>query len=101
MQTSYSHTTVMVEPDGTAVISVSLYPDGRMAMTCPTDGNRAQLWLSHAGARVLIAPTNPEEPTAEDVVTARKLAEVFGRYAAEVERLHTLNVVSMPGESAA
>ncbi|WP_433465512.1 hypothetical protein [Spirillospora sp. CA-128828] len=89
MQTSYSHTTVMVEPDGTSVISVSLYPDGRMAMTCPTDGDRAQIWISHAGARVLIAPTNPEEPTAEDVRVARKFAEVFARYAAEVERLHT------------
>ncbi|MEU4824619.1 hypothetical protein AB0H37_22350 [Actinomadura sp. NPDC023710] len=101
METSYSHTTVMVEPDGTAVISVSLYPDGRMAMTCPTGVNRAQLWISHARARVLIAPTNPEAPTAEDVETARKLAEVFARYAAEVERLHALNDASTRRESAA
>ncbi|MGC4957903.1 hypothetical protein ACLQ2P_32305 [Actinomadura citrea] len=101
METSYSYTTVSVDADGTSLISVSLYPDGRMSMTCPTDGNRAQFSISHAQARVTIAPTNPTAPTAADVATARRLAELFGRYVAEVERLHALNSASTRRDSAA
>ena len=45
----------------------------------------------HAGADVVIAPTDPECPTAGDVEIARRLAASFERYADEVERLHALN----------
>jgi hypothetical protein len=98
METSYSYTTVLVEPDGSTLTHVSLHPDGRMSMMCPRGGDRAQITLSHARADVTIAPTNATAPTAEDLRVARQLAELFARYAAEVERLHT-NSASVPGGS--
>ena len=101
METSYSYTTVMVEPDGKSRISVHLIPDRRTSVINSVSGLRAQIAFMHAGADVTITPTNPTAPTAEDVETARRLAELFGRYVAEVERLHALNVASAPGESAA
>ncbi|GAA2257043.1 MULTISPECIES: hypothetical protein [Actinomadura] len=100
METSYSFTTVRVDPDGTPAISVHLIPDRQMSVYCSDGGHRAQIAFIHAGANVTITPTNPESPTAEDLVTARRLAELFGRYVAEVERLHALSVASMPSESA-
>ncbi|MGI5420495.1 hypothetical protein [Actinomadura luteofluorescens] len=101
METSYSYTTVIVEPDGASRISVHLHPDQTMSVLCSEGRRRAQISFSHARADVIITPTNPEAPTAEDLKTARQLAELFGRYAVEVERLHALKVASVPGESAA
>lgn len=100
MGDSYSYTTVQVEPDGTASVYVSLRPDERLSLLCPRDRDRAQLWISHARADVTITPTNPTAPTAEDLATARRLAESFAQYAAEVERLHALNGASLPDASA-
>ncbi|GAA4130738.1 hypothetical protein [Actinomadura keratinilytica] len=88
MSDAYSYTTVVVDPDGTSRISVSLRPDDDMSVVCPTGRDRAQISVSHAAAHVLIGPAAPEAPTAEDVRVARKLAESFAVYAAEVERLH-------------
>ncbi|MEV0667183.1 hypothetical protein ACIBI3_38815 [Actinomadura luteofluorescens] len=101
METSYSYTTLVVEPDGTSRVSVHLHPDHNMSVLCSEGRRRAQISFSHARADVIITPTTPEAPTAGDVATARQLAGLFGRYAAEVERLHALNVASMPDESAA
>ncbi|NVI90817.1 hypothetical protein [Actinomadura sp. BRA 177] len=88
---AYSYTTVQVEPDGTALTSVSIYPDERVSVLCPRGKNRAQISITHSYAHVIIAPARATSPTAEDVRVARKLAESFAAYAAEVERLHTLN----------
>jgi hypothetical protein len=91
MQTSYSYTTVSVDPDGTTTVDVTLRPDRDVSVLCPLGRDRAMISISHARAYVVITPTNPTAPTAEDIETARRLAELFGRYAAEVERLHALN----------
>ncbi|TDD23456.1 hypothetical protein E1287_38990 [Actinomadura sp. KC06] len=88
---SYSYTTVCVDPDGTARTSVHLHPDEQVSVLCGSGQKRAQISLSHASADVIITPTNPEAPTARDLAVARKLAESFARYPAEVERLHELN----------
>lgn len=95
---SYSYTTVVVEPDGTARTSVNVYPDESLRVLCTTGGPRAQISLDHAGASVLIVPTNAEAPTAEDVRAARRLAESFAVYAAEVERLHATSVDGASGK---
>ncbi|RKS79566.1 hypothetical protein BZB76_1038 [Actinomadura pelletieri DSM 43383] len=87
---AYSYTTVRVEQDGTALTSVSLHPDERVSVLYPRGTNRAQISITHAYAHVRIVPTNATAPTAEDVRVARKLAESFVAYAAEVERLHAL-----------
>ncbi|GAA0568742.1 hypothetical protein [Actinomadura livida] len=92
---AYSYTTVNVDPDGTASVDVTLRPDERVSLLCMRD--RGQLVISHAQAHVTITPTNPTAPTAEDLAVAHKLAELFARYAAEVERLHVLNGASVPG----
>ncbi|TDE29000.1 hypothetical protein [Actinomadura sp. 6K520] len=94
MMGSYSYTSVQVEPDGTALTSVIMYPDERVSVLVPRGKNRAQISVTHCRAHVLIAPTRATAPTAEDVQVARKLAESFAAYAAEVERLHSLNGVA-------
>jgi hypothetical protein len=91
METSYSYTTVSVDPDGTSRVSVHLIPNREMSVYCSPGGHRAQIAFMHAGANVTVTPTNPTAPTVEDVKTARQLADLFARYAAEVERLHALN----------
>ncbi|MFG1857885.1 hypothetical protein ACGFJT_39040 [Actinomadura geliboluensis] len=88
---TYSYTTVQVEPDGTALTSVSMHPDERVSVLCPRGKNRAQISITHSYAHLTIAPTKATSPTAEDVRVARRLAESFAAYAAEVERLHALN----------
>ncbi|GAA0287061.1 hypothetical protein GCM10009527_098080 [Actinomadura nitritigenes] len=88
---AYSYTTVVVEPDGATRIGVSLQPDESVSVLCSTGRPRAQISVMHAGADVVIAPTDPECPTAGDVEIARRLAASFERYADEVERLHALN----------
>ncbi|WP_433466830.1 hypothetical protein [Spirillospora sp. CA-128828] len=93
---AYSYTTVNVDPDGTASVNVALRPDREVSVLCPRGRDRAQISISHAGARVVIMPTNPTAPTAEDLATARQLAELFARYAAEVERLHTASQSAAP-----
>lgn len=80
---------------------MNLTPDRQMSVINSVSGRRAQITFMHAGAHVTITPTNPEAPTAEDLATARRLGELFGRYVAEVERLHALNRASVPGESVA
>ncbi|XRQ07360.1 hypothetical protein ACN3XK_64465, partial [Actinomadura welshii] len=80
---AYSYTTLTVDPDGTASVNVTLRPDEQISLLCVRD--RGQLVISHAQAHVTITPTNPTVPTAEDLAVARKLAESFARYAAEVE----------------
>ncbi|URM97069.1 hypothetical protein LUW76_23450 [Actinomadura madurae] len=96
---SYSYTTVSVKPDGTARTSLSMQPDEWLSVVCPRGKERAQISLSHSRADVTVSPTNATAPTAGDVWVARKLAESFAIYAAEVERLHILNGASV--ESAA
>ncbi|WP_141973760.1 hypothetical protein [Actinomadura hallensis] len=98
MMESYSYTTVQVEPDGTALTSVTMHPDERVSVLVPRGKNRAQISVTHAYAHVCIAPTRATAPTADDVRVARQLAESFAAYAAEVERLHALN--NPQGESA-
>ncbi|MEU8117627.1 hypothetical protein AB0C21_02845 [Spirillospora sp. NPDC049024] len=98
MADSNSYTTVSVDPDGTSRIVVNLIPDRQMSVYCSHGGPRAQIAFMHAGANVTITPTDPAAPTAEDLATARRLAELFARYAAEVERLHT-DGASVPGGS--
>ncbi|URM95288.1 hypothetical protein LUW76_13725 [Actinomadura madurae] len=88
---SYSYTTVSVDPDGKTAVSVSLLPDPTVRVWCEPGRDRVQMVIAHAGAEVFITPTAPEAPTAEDVTVARKLAESFAVYAAEVERLHAMN----------
>src|SRR5437868_9391613 len=88
---AYSYTTVSVETDGTAAVSVSLQTDERVSVLCGTGRDRAQISVWHAGAHVTVCPTNASAPTAGDVQVARLLAESFAVYAAEVERLHDLN----------
>lgn len=85
---AYSYTTLTVDPDGTAAVHVTLRPDEQVSLLCVRDRGRAQLAISHARADVTITPTNPTAPTAEDLAVARRLAELFARYSAEVERLH-------------
>ena len=97
---SHSYTTVRVDPDGKTVVDVTLRPDRGVFVLCPQGHDRAQLSISHGRADVLIMPSDPVAPTAADVDAARKLAEMFARYAAEVERLHALNGASTPGVSA-
>ena len=87
---AYSYTTVSVEPDGTARTSLSMQPDEWLSVVCPRGKERAQISLSHSRADVTLSPTSAAAPTAEDVRVARKLAESFAVYAAEVERLHAL-----------
>ncbi|MFI0374509.1 hypothetical protein ACH35V_42195 [Actinomadura sp. 1N219] len=91
---AYSYTTVSVEPDGTALTSVSLHPDERVSVLYPRGKDRAQISIAHAYAHVSIVPTNATAPTAEDVRVARKLADSFAAYAAEVERLHGLHTIA-------
>lgn len=95
---AYSYTTVTVEPDGSARASVTMHPDERLSVLVPVGYERAQISLAHANADLTIAPTNATAPTVEDVQVARKLAESFATYAAEVERLHT---ASASGDCAA
>lgn len=87
---AYSYTTVVVEPDGSTRIGVSLQPDESVSVLCRTGGTRAQISMMHAGADVTITPTDPESPTGGDVEIARWLAAAFERYADEVERLYAL-----------
>jgi hypothetical protein len=87
---AYSYTTVVVEPDGSTRITVSLQPDESVSVLCSTGRPRAQISVTHAGADVVITPTDPESPTAGDVEIARWLAAAFATYADEVERLHAL-----------
>ncbi|MBX6770048.1 MAG: hypothetical protein IRY90_23330 [Actinomadura rubrobrunea] len=101
MSDAYSYTTVMVEPDGTSRISVSLRPDEDMSVLCSTGRDRAQITVMHAAAHVLISPVSPKAPTSEDVRVARRLAESFAVYAAEVERLHAAARRAEVGESSA
>ncbi|WP_149261580.1 hypothetical protein [Actinomadura sp. K4S16] len=98
METSYSYTTVSVDSDGASTVNVALRPDRDVSVLCARGRDRAQISISHARAHVTITPTNPTAPTAEDVATARQLAGLFARYAAEVERLHA-NGASVPGGS--
>ncbi|TDC55353.1 hypothetical protein E1281_13005 [Actinomadura sp. KC345] len=98
---SYSYTTVQVEPDGSALTSVCMRPDERMSVLYPRGKNRAQISITHANAYMLVTPTRPTAPTAEDVRVARKLAESFAAYAAEVERLHVENGGSEPAQDPA
>ncbi|MGI5324834.1 hypothetical protein [Actinomadura nitritigenes] len=91
---AYSYTTVVVEPDGSTRIGVSLQPDESVSVLCSTGRPRAQISVTHAAADVVITPTDPESPTAGDVQVARQLAESFAVYAAEVERLHALTTES-------
>lgn len=86
---AYSYTTVVVEPDGSARVTVSMHPDERLSVLLAVGYERAQISLTHANADLIIAPTNAAAPTVEDVLVARKIAESFATYAAEVERLHT------------
>ena len=87
---AYSYTTVSVKPDGTARTTLSMQPDEWLSVICPRGKKRAQISLEHSRADVTLSPTSPTAPTAEDVRVARKLAESFAIYAAEVERLHAL-----------
>ncbi|GAA0222446.1 hypothetical protein GCM10009527_018460 [Actinomadura nitritigenes] len=87
---AYSYTTVTVEPDGSARITVHMHPDDSLSVLCGSGRDRAQISFTHAGADVIITPTDPNSPTAGDVQVARQLAESFATYAAEVERLHAL-----------
>ncbi|MFB4307202.1 hypothetical protein [Actinomadura sp. GTD37] len=98
---AYSYTTVQVEPDGSAAVHVSLYPDESVSVLAVTGRGRAQISVQHANASVSVAPTNPAAPTAEDVQIARRLAESFAAYAAEVERLHVQNRAAEPAEDTA
>ena len=99
---AYSYTTLIVDPDGTASVNVTLRPDEQVSLLCVRDRGRAQLSISHARADVTITPANPTAPTAEDLAVARRLAELFAQYAAEVERLHALNgQQDEPAETAA
>ncbi|WP_021596235.1 hypothetical protein [Actinomadura welshii] len=91
-----SFTTLKVDPDGTTSVCVTLRPDAQISVQCRQDRPRVQLWISHGRADVTIVPSNPEAPTAEDVRVARQLAELFARYAAEVERLHTVSQSAAP-----
>lgn len=87
---AYSYTTVSVRPDGSARTTLSMQPNKYLEVLCPRGRDRAQISLSHARADVTLSPTRATAPTAEDVWVARKLAESFAVYAAEVERLHAL-----------
>jgi len=97
---SRSYTTVRVDQDGTTRIDVMLCPDEQASLWCVRD--RAQLVIKHGHADVTILASDPTAPTAEDVRVARKLAGLFARYAAEVERLHTrTSAADHSGECAA
>lgn len=98
---AYSYTTVTVEPDGTATVHVSMRPDEQVRVWCTPGRDRAQISLAHARADVVITPTDPTAPTAGDVRVARRLAESFATFAAEVERLHVLNRAAEPAEDTA
>lgn len=98
---AYSYTTLRVDPDGTAAVHVSLHPDADMTVVCVRGGDRAQISVMHARADVTFCPTNPTAPTAGDVRAARRLAESFATFAAEVERLHVENRVAEPAEDSA
>jgi hypothetical protein len=89
---AYSYTSVSVEADGKARVTVSLMPDESARVLISQGRERAQISVSHCGADVLFAPTNGTEPTVEDVRVALRLAESFAAYAAEVERLHAQSI---------
>lgn len=95
---SYSYTTVSVQPDGKARVSVALHPDESMVVLCSQGGARAQIAVLHCDASVTVCPTDPQAPTGADVRAARELAERFAAYADEVERLHQINQAD-PGPS--
>ncbi|GLZ15309.1 hypothetical protein Acsp04_55440 [Actinomadura sp. NBRC 104425] len=101
MSDAYSYTTIAVEPGQAPHITVSLRPDGQMAVWCSAGHERAQISILHADAHVVITPTNPTVPTAGDVRAARKFAESFAVYAAEVERLHAVAQQAAESESSA
>ncbi|CNF22348.1 Uncharacterised protein [Mycobacterium tuberculosis] len=98
---AYSYTTVQVEPDGSARVHVSLYPDESVSVVAVTGRERAQISVRHANASVSIVPTNAAAPTSGDVQIARQLATAFATYAAEVERLHVENRAAEPAEDTA
>jgi hypothetical protein len=85
---AHSSTSISVERDGRARISVHLLPDQGMSVLVSEGKAWAQISLSHCDAHVIIAPTDSAAPTAEDLQVARRLAQSFAVYAAEVERLH-------------
>lgn len=99
MSDAYSYTTIVVRPGRAPRITVSLQPDGGIDVFCAAGRQRAQISISHADADVTVTPTNATAPTAEDVRAARKLAESFAVYAAEVERLHKAARLAEVGES--
>ncbi|TMQ93992.1 hypothetical protein ETD83_24555 [Actinomadura soli] len=79
-----------MDADGTARTSVTLHPDEFAPVLCPRGRDRALISVTHAAADVVICPPDSAAPSAADVRFARKLAESFAAYAAEVERLHAL-----------
>ena len=98
---AYSYTTVQVEPDGSARVHVSMYLDESVSVLTATGRGRAQISMRHARADVTVGPTNPTAPTAGDVQIARRLAESFATYAAEVERLHVETRAAEPSKDTA
>jgi hypothetical protein len=100
MSEGYSYTTITATQGEPTSINVSFHLDGHAWIFASDEGSEhPHVSIHHGKVSVRIGP-HPGPVTEQDAQLARILADKTAQYAAEVERLRTIQAASDTGQAA-